>query len=49
MWDDDFIDWWIENEPQLTEEEQKQKMIDLDKCCDFVLKNKITPNMDGLY
>jgi len=48
-WDDDFIDWWIDNEPELTEEEQKQKMIDLDKCCDFILKNKITPNMDGIY
>ena len=48
-WDDDFIDWWIENEPELTEEEQKQKMIELDKCCDFILKNKITPNMDGIY
>lgn len=39
--DDDFIDWWIENEPDLTEEEQKQKMIDLDKCCDFILKQTI--------
>lgn len=29
--------------------QQKQKMIDLDKCCDFILKNKITPNMDGIY
>jgi hypothetical protein len=47
--DDLMFDYWLENEPILTKEEHQQKMIELDKACDFVLKNKITPNMDGIY
>lgn len=47
--DDLMFDYWLENEPILTKEEHQQKMIELDKTCDFVLKNKITPNMDGIY
>ena len=47
--DKDFLDYWIESQPELTEEEQEQKLAELNKCADFILKKKITPNMDSIY
>lgn len=47
--DEYFIDWFIEQQPELTEEESKQKMVELEKCADFILKNGLTPNLDSIY
>jgi hypothetical protein len=47
--EDSLLDYWLESQPELTEEEQKQKIEELNKCADFILKNKITPHMDGIY
>lgn len=47
--DEAFLDWYIEQQPELTEEEQREELEKLNKCADYILKNKITPNMDGIY
>jgi len=47
--EDSLLDYYFESEPELTEEEQIKKLDELNKCADFILKNKITPNMDGIY
>jgi hypothetical protein len=47
--DDSFFDYWFESQPELTEEEEKQKLEELNKCADFILKNKITPDLDSIY
>jgi len=47
--EDSLLDYWLESQPDLTEEEEKQKLEESNKCADFILKNKITPNMDSVY
>lgn len=47
--EDSLLDYYFESEAELTEEDQIKKLDELNKCADFILKNKITPNMDGIY
>jgi len=47
--DDDYIDWFIEQQPVLTKEESDKKMEELNRCADFIIKNGISPNLDSPY
>ena len=44
--DDAFLNFWMDSQPILTKSEQEKEIENLNKCADFVLKNKLTPNLD---
>jgi hypothetical protein len=47
--EDDYADYMLEQEPEIAEEESKQKNKELDECADFIRKKGITPNLDSIY
>lgn len=47
--DDDFVDYWIGQQPILTEREQEKELTQMLKCADFIRKHKIEPNLDSIY
>ena len=47
--DDAMIDWYMSQQPILTEEETIQEIEKLNKCADYILKSGITPNLDSIY
>ena len=47
--DDAFVDWYMSQQPILTEDEQRAKVEELNRCADFILKHGITPNLDSIY
>lgn len=44
--DDEYVDWWISNQPEWTPEETQQRLNDLDECASFIQKSGISPNLD---
>jgi hypothetical protein len=47
--DELYIEYMLEQMPELTEEEHKQKMKELNECADFIRNKGITPNLDSIY
>lgn len=47
--DDAMVDWYMSQQPILTDEETMREIEKLNNCADFILKSGITPNLDSIY
>ncbi len=47
--EDDYIDWWMEQQPELTPEEHADRLKRDAECADLILKLGIAPNLDSPY
>lgn len=47
--DEDFLNYWLEQQPELSKEEQIIELERLNKNAEIILKSGITPNMDTMY
>lgn len=45
----DFVDWMIDQQPELSEAETKKALLQMEKCADYIVKNRIEPNLDSIY
>lgn len=47
--DDGYLDYYLETQPVLSKEEEKEVMIRINKSCDLIKKMGLTPNMPEPY
>jgi len=47
--DDLYVEYMLNQMPELTEEENRKQLKELDKCADLIRKKGITPNLDSIY